>query len=131
MRSLNLVTISNVGLPHTQLMKWLMLSVVLMDPWCWLALAVAQQSAVAGAATGNVRGTVFTVDPDGGRSVITGAKVLLEGVTVCCVNADGVGSRRHFLVFEDTVLSRHHAGGRGRQPRDQDRWRMDARPYRR
>jgi len=40
---------------------------------------VAPQSAVAGAETGDVRGTVFTVGPDGGRSVFTGAKVLLEG----------------------------------------------------
>jgi outer membrane receptor protein involved in Fe transport len=79
MRNLNFVTISNVGHPHIQLMKWLMLIVALMNPWCWLALAVAPQSAVASTTTGDVRGTVFVVDPDGGRSVITGAKVLLEG----------------------------------------------------
>ena len=56
-----------------------MLIVALLNPWCWLALAVAPQSAAAGTTTADVRGTVFVVDPDGGRSVITGAKVLLEG----------------------------------------------------
>jgi hypothetical protein len=59
-------------------MKWLMLIVALMNPGCWLALVIAPQSAVAATTTGDVRGTVFTLNPDGGRSVIPGAKVLLE-----------------------------------------------------
>ena len=53
-------------------MKWLLL-VVLMSPLC---------SVMAGTNTGDVRGTVFTVDPDGGRSVFPGAKVLLEGYSL-------------------------------------------------
>jgi len=39
-------------------------------------------SVMAGTNTGDVRGTVFTVDPDGGRSVFPGAKVLLEGYSL-------------------------------------------------
>ncbi len=66
------------ALPHPRLMRWLLL-VVLMNPLSWIALIIAPQSAVAGTNTGDVRGTVFTVDSDGGRSVFTGAKVLLEG----------------------------------------------------
>src|ERR1700683_5415362 len=69
---------ASARLPHTRLMRWL-LPAALMNPLCWVALLIAPVSAVAATNTGDVRGTVFTVDSDGGRSVFMGAKVLLEG----------------------------------------------------
>ena len=57
-------------LPATRSMKWLLLLVAVM---------IAPQSVVAGTDTGDVRGTLFTVESDGGRSAITSTAVLLQG----------------------------------------------------
>jgi Carboxypeptidase regulatory-like domain len=51
----------------------------LLNPLCWIALIIAPQPGLAGARPGDVRGTVFTVDSGGGRSVAAGATVELEG----------------------------------------------------
>jgi hypothetical protein len=53
------------------------LIVALLSPFCWFVFGIAQHSALADPNTGDISGTVFTVDPDGERSVIPGAAVRL------------------------------------------------------
>jgi hypothetical protein len=51
----------------------------LTNPFCWLPCVTAAQSALPGMKTGVVRGTVFIVNADGGRSLLSGATVTLNG----------------------------------------------------
>jgi hypothetical protein len=59
--------------------RLLLLIAALANPFCLFLCITTAQSALAEMKTGNVRGTVFNVDSDGERSVITGAKVRLKG----------------------------------------------------
>jgi hypothetical protein len=53
--------------------------------------------------TGAVQGTVFTTDADGGRSVVPGAKVSLNGPTLSGTSADAEG-KFVFSVLQPGVL---------------------------
>jgi hypothetical protein len=51
----------------------------LTNPFCWLPCVTAAQSALADMKTGRVRGTVFIINSDGARSVVSRATVTLTG----------------------------------------------------
>jgi Carboxypeptidase regulatory-like domain len=59
--------------------RLLLLIAALANPFCWLPCIMTAQSALSDLKAGAVQGTVFIIDSRGGRSVIAGAKVRLEG----------------------------------------------------
>ena len=62
--------------PRTRLV---LLIAVIANPFCLLLCVASVRSALADMTSGDVQGTVFTVDSDGGRSVVPGAKVRIVG----------------------------------------------------
>ena len=57
----------------------LLVIAALTNPFCWLPCLTVAQSASPDTKPGAVRGTVFVVNSDGGRSLISGATVTLTG----------------------------------------------------
>ena len=57
----------------------LLLIAAFTNPFCWLPCVTAAQSTLPDMKTGGVQGTVFVVNSDGARSVISGATVTLTG----------------------------------------------------
>jgi hypothetical protein len=60
--------------------RLVLLVAALANPFCLLLCVTSVQSALADMKSGDIRGTVFTVESDGGRSFMPGAKVGLEGL---------------------------------------------------
>jgi hypothetical protein len=59
--------------------RLLLLIAALANPFCWLPFITAARSASADVKTGDLQGSVFTVDSDGSQFVVAGANVTLNG----------------------------------------------------
>lgn len=72
--------------------RLLLLIAALANPLCLFLCITVVRSAFADVRTGEVRGTVFTLESDGGRSVIPGAEVQLLGSGVFIKTVTGITS---------------------------------------